>query len=248
VSGLRATHDEDEAGDRDVTLPVLVSQCRSAHADVWLAQLDAPADAVAALEAVLDERERLDAATRTARGRRRYVVAHAAQRAALAAVLGCAADAVPLVTGPRGRTHVAVDAPPHVNLTHSGELALVVTSRDAAVGIDVEKHAGRRAIDALARRALSPAEHEAFLAAPVDDRLRAFHRLWVRKEALLKMSGRGIAGLRDVTATPPPPGCTIEDLAVGAEASAAVAAACSTLTITWHEWDVPSLLAAAAGG
>jgi 4'-phosphopantetheinyl transferase len=240
--------DEHQPREQGATAISLAPDRTPAHAEVWLVHLDAPADAVSALEAVLDERERADAVTRTARGRRRYVVAHAARRAALAAVLGCTADAVPRVTGTRGRTHVAVDAPLHVNLTHSGELALVVTSRDAAVGIDCERHAGTRAIDALARRTLSPVEHEAFLAASVEDRLGAFYRLWVRKEALLKMSGRGIARLREVTATPPPPGCTIADLAIGAEASAAVAAACSTLTITRHELDVLSLLAAAAGG
>jgi 4'-phosphopantetheinyl transferase len=233
---MTATHDDEAA------------RCRAARLDVWHVHLDAPADAVTTLEAVLDPRELDAAATRTPRGRRRYVVAHAAQRAALGAMLGCPAGAVSLATAPRGRTHVATQAPMYVNLTHSGDVALVVTSRDAPVGIDIERHDDTRRIDALARRALSPVEHEAFVAATAEERTAAFYRLWVRKEALFKATGRGIAAVRDVTATPPPFTFAIEDVEVGAEASAAVAAACSTLTITRHEWDVPSLLAVAAGG
>jgi 4'-phosphopantetheinyl transferase len=235
---MTAMHDEDElSGTR-----------ASAHADVWFVPLDAPAGTVNALAGVLDPGELEAAAIRAPRGRRRYVVAHAAQRAALGSVLGCPAGAVPLTAEAGGRTHVATDVPMHVNLTHSGDVALVVVSPDAAVGIDVERHDHTRRIDTLARRALSPVEHEAFLAVPAEQRTAAFYRLWARKEALLKTTGRGIASLRDVTATPSPPAFAIEDLAAGRDASAAVAGACWTLTITRHEWDVPSLLAVAAGG
>ena len=60
------------------------------------------------------------------------------------------------------------------------------------IGVDVEKIRPRR-VDRIAARFFSKRERE-FLTAQPDEihRLRAFYQIWTRKEAYLKMTGRGL--------------------------------------------------------
>ena len=84
---------------------------------------------------------------------------------------------------------------PHFNLAHSGELALIALCPDAPVGVDLEKPRRLRNPAGLARRMCSPRE-----LARLDARVGAggdLHAevlwLWVRKEAVAKAEGGGIA-------------------------------------------------------
>lgn len=95
------------------------------------------------------------------------------------------------------------------SVTHAGQLLLLAYVSHGLVGIDAEA-AGRRAgTGRLARYALSPAEAALVSAAPDETRHAVFGRLWTRKEAVLKLTGHGIAApLRsvDVTADTVPAG------------------------------------------
>ena len=97
-------------------------------------------------------------------------------------------------TGPNGKPFVENHFQLCFNISHSGSIAVIaITDRD--VGIDVE-HLDRH-VDtaAVLRRFFSPAEqasHAQFQ--PADPRC-TFFRGWTRKEAVLKATGEGIAGL-----------------------------------------------------
>ncbi len=80
---------------------------------------------------------------------------------------------------------------PHFNLSHSRDLALIAVCPDAPVGVDLEAPRALRNPTGLARRMCSPRERE-FLAASADP-TAALLRLWVRKEAVAKAEGGGIA-------------------------------------------------------
>lgn len=80
---------------------------------------------------------------------------------------------------------------PHFNLSHSGELALIALCADAAVGVDVERVHDLRNPGGLARRMCS-ARELAWVQAS-GDLNRAVLALWVRKEAVAKAEGGGIA-------------------------------------------------------
>jgi 4'-phosphopantetheinyl transferase len=210
--------------------------------------LDAPPPWIgdlADLVGLLDDGERARAAARSGTSARRYVVAHAARRLAVAAHVGCPPAAVGFAApGPHGQPRLAIDGV-HVSLSHSGGYALVAVSSGAAVGVDIEVHRPRR-IGALAPRCLSPAELDAWRAVPPGARAGDFYRLWVRKEALLKATGEGLARLREVTATPAPAGWTIADLAGAGDHSAAVAVAVPQVAIIERGW--PDLRWPTAGG
>lgn len=84
-----------------------------------------------------------------------------------------------LRTGPYGKPYLP--GGPEFSLSHGGELAVLLLA-DAPCGVDVER-CGREAPAAMRQRVLTAAE----LASG-----RPFAWLWTRKEAALKLDGRGI--------------------------------------------------------
>ncbi len=78
------------------------------------------------------------------------------------------------------------------SVSHSGGVWAAAFSRDFPVGLDIQKIVTVRSMEGILRRFFHPAEREAVLAAPDPDRPRAFCRMWSRKEAAVKLSGRGI--------------------------------------------------------
>jgi 4'-phosphopantetheinyl transferase len=155
---------------------------------ILVVRLDSSPDAVAQ-DAALDllddaERERA-AAFAHATDRRRYVLAHALLRRELADVTGVGAASLrilraPCVScgGPHGKP---VTDGAHFSLSRSGDWAAIAIDPDAAVGIDLEVRASRESLEPLRPTLLAPGESAYDLL-----------RTWVRKEALLKLSGAGL--------------------------------------------------------
>ena len=79
---------------------------------------------------------------------------------------------------------------PHLNLSHSGELALLATCADTEVGVDLERIRPLRHLAGLTRRMCSPGERD-WLGEQPDPEV-ALLRLWVRKEAVAKAQGGGL--------------------------------------------------------
>ncbi|MGL4206706.1 MAG: 4'-phosphopantetheinyl transferase family protein [Aeromonadaceae bacterium] len=97
-----------------------------------------------------------------------------------------------LVLGEHGRPSFTDPGLPDFSLSHSGEtLALVLGS--GPLGLDIEQYRPRRNLQRLLESLLSPDE-QAWLASE-EDGLVAFYQLWTLREAILKASGRGLAGL-----------------------------------------------------
>ena len=80
------------------------------------------------------------------------------------------------------------------NVSHSGELLLIGFS-DRTIGVDVEKTRENVDFTGIIKRFFSESEAESWMqfrqASPID----AFFRGWTRKEAWLKATGEGVAGL-----------------------------------------------------
>jgi 4'-phosphopantetheinyl transferase len=187
----------------------------------------APA-AVEAARALLDpaERARADAFARPL-DRARFTVVRAALRRAVGAATGVAPAQVRLLPGPHGKPEATGV---HVNVSHTDGLALVALSPAAPVGVDVERRAPSPRDADLADRYFSPAEAARVRAAP--DPGAAFLRLWVRKEAALKATGRGLGGGLEVEVGDGSaggwavlPGLWLTDLEVGPGHLAALAVA-----------------------
>ena len=97
-----------------------------------------------------------------------------------------------MVMGPHGRPAFRDPLLPEFSISHSGDW-LWLAIGESSIGLDVEQHRPRRNLSKLMNHVLSPLEL-AWVSSQ-DDELRAFYRLWTLREAVLKASGRGLAGL-----------------------------------------------------
>ncbi|MFB6718719.1 4'-phosphopantetheinyl transferase family protein [Kribbella sp. NPDC056345] len=87
-----------------------------------------------------------------------------------------------------------------LSVSHSGDwVGLAIGT--APVGLDVEQIDSRVEVDGVAGMSLAPEELAEL--ARAHDKPRAFATYWTRKEALLKATGEGIAGLQSVVVSGP---------------------------------------------
>ena len=178
---------------------------------VWSAGLDLPADALAALGALLDGDE-------TARARRfhferdrcHFTAARGFLRLLLGRYLGAPPAGLRFGYGARGKPFVLspADTPLRFNVSHSHGRALFAFAHGREVGIDLE--AGARLGDdwpGLVRRIFSAREQGELFSLPAGRQRAAFLNGWTRKEAYLKATGQGLVdGLQSIEVTLDP-GC-----------------------------------------
>jgi 4'-phosphopantetheinyl transferase len=204
----------------------------AATVDVWLVGLDGAHD-----DRPLDARER-ERAARFMREQdgRRWSAARATLRRVLGAYLDAAPDGLRFAEGANGKPSLAGEGGDGLrfNLSHSADTALIAVAHAREVGVDVELP--RRAADhvALARRVLTAAEADRIAA--IEDpgeRERAFLRVWVRWEAVLKCRGTGIGGAAEPLAAPDPWVCELD---VPAPAAAALAVADGPAAVRSWRW------------
>ncbi len=175
----------------------------------WIVDLDAglrPGQDVDSTEpgaelAILSDDERARAARFVrARERRRFVRCRAALREILGRLLDEPATSLRFRTAAVGKPELDrepdTDRPAlRFNVSHSAELGLIAVCRGREVGVDVERVRPMAEAGRIVASFFSAAELAEFDAILEEDRDQAFHRGWTRKEAVLKGSGMGLAGL-----------------------------------------------------
>ncbi len=159
---------------------------------VWRAWLDPATETLDAYGALLsdDERARADR-FKFDHLRRRFTAARGALRRLLGGYLLRDPGSIEFEYGRHGKPTLA-DGAVHFNASHSGDMALFAFSRDAELGVDVERVTRLRGADAIAERHFAPGEFAAYLSLDVDLRDEAFYQCWTRKEAFIKAIGDGI--------------------------------------------------------
>ena len=127
--------------------------------------------------------------------RHRYAAAHAGLRRVLAHRLRCPPAQILLAREPGGKPRLrpGPGRPLHFSLSHAGDHALIAISAAHPVGVDLELLPPPTELAADLASQLSPDESQALAALPTAARGLAMLRCWVRKEALLKASGHGLA-------------------------------------------------------
>ena len=102
------------------------------------------------------------------------------------------------VYGKEGKPYLR-DMPFYFNLSHSGEYVLCAVSTEE-IGADIQQHCGKD-VGKLARRFFPEREWTALERAG-EERERLFYRLWARKEAYGKLTGKGVADALGVDLLP----------------------------------------------
>ena len=167
-----------------------------ARITVW--RIDLRAAGLGPPAAPLDAGERARAARMLdPHAARRWAWAHGAMRAILAGHLGLDPAAVAYLAGegkPRLRPGPGIPGDLDFSLAHSGDWAWLALARGCAVGVDLEQVLPSRDGRAMAKLVCTPGESRVLAGCAGAGGNRAFHRIWVRKEALLKAAGTGFAG------------------------------------------------------
>lgn len=137
----------------------------------------------------IEERERASRLVRP-EDQQRAAASRALLRVQVAQMLERDPAGLVFVSGPHGKPALA-DGALHFNVSHSADLFVIAVSRLFEVGVDIEKLAIARDVDAAARFALNADEKAALDALPAAQRKLGFLRLWTAKEATLKVLGVG---------------------------------------------------------
>lgn len=145
---------------------------------------------------LLDSRER-DRAQRLAPADNRtmFLASHAALRLVLSLYTGTAPRELAFETRQGQRPELVSSAEPlpvRFSLTHTIGLFAVAVTRRAACGVDAEQLSAGVLDGATLRTTLSASELERVRPLEGNEAVLAFHRLWTRKEAVLKAMGTGL--------------------------------------------------------
>jgi len=128
--------------------------------------------------------------------RNRFIIRHGLLRMLLSRYLNIELASLAFAYESRGKPIVSAPGlrPPfHFNLSHSNGLALIAATRQAALGVDVERVRFVPEADQIAAKFFSPHEAAMLNAIPAEQKMEAFFHCWTRKEAYLKATGEGIA-------------------------------------------------------
>ncbi|HEY9662619.1 MAG TPA: 4'-phosphopantetheinyl transferase superfamily protein [Allocoleopsis sp.] len=171
---------------------------------LWQVNLDLPEDCVEQLIPLLSADEQLRAGRfAQVRLQHRFIVGRGILRLLLASYLKMAASEVAFVYGKHGKPDLAPSAPLPIgfNVSHSHQLALYAMTFDRTIGVDLEQMRPMSNVEQLAQRFFSAQEYEFLKTVPSHLRSEVFFRLWTCKEAYLKATGEGLAGLQQVEVT-----------------------------------------------
>lgn len=172
------------------------SQLPPGEVHAWLVRLD-DARGMAARSGVLSgiERSRARRFVSAADGMR-FAAAHSGLRLILAGYLDEDPARLQLRIGVNGRPALAGGAADRLDfsLSRSGEVALVAVSAEP-VGADIEAAMPRPGLPGVARARFPAAEAARIAAGCCGSPPDSFYRHWTAKEAYLKLTGLGLAGL-----------------------------------------------------
>lgn len=128
---------------------------------------------------------------------RRYLASRCAMRQIIGQYLGIEPQDVQFSIQQAGKPVIApADCDLHFNLTHTGDVGLLVVARGMAVGVDIEQIRSMKHKQSIARRTFEPTEVKALAETPEAEQDEHFFRLWTCMEARQKCKGHGIFGFK----------------------------------------------------
>jgi 4'-phosphopantetheinyl transferase len=124
---------------------------------------------------------------------RRFIASHGALRRILAAYLGTDPNRIRYKQGIHGKPMLddgIFNSSLRFNISHSGDLGVIVVANGIEVGIDIEQICEEFPIGEIANRFFSSEEQQYLRNS--HNPLKSFFMLWTRKEAYIKGTGEGL--------------------------------------------------------
>ncbi|KKD38564.1 4'-phosphopantetheinyl transferase family protein [Limnoraphis robusta] len=179
--------------------PAKVYDLSTDGVEVWQAEFGLLSEHLEEFEQVLspDEQERARR-YRQKRDHVRFVGARGVLRMILAGYLGVSPSEVEFSYSERGKPFLKANSTGiKFNVSHSEDKALLAIALNRRVGIDVE-YIRPIEVLSLAKRFFRESEYSLLSTSQGMEQLRGFFQLWTAKEAYLKATGEGLAGLEAV--------------------------------------------------
>ena len=169
---------------------------------IWRAPLDVPNNELADFTGILspDELER-SGRFYFEKTKRHFIVCRYLLRKILELYLNRKSHEIKFSYTPRGKPELDQDDTRNrinFSLSHSHGLVMYAFMRKQQVGIDVEHIRPMDDIDELARRFFSEQEYNLVRSSSEIRKREIFFTIWTLKEAYLKATGEGLAGLEDI--------------------------------------------------
>lgn len=162
---------------------------------IWSTSLSMKADELDVAKSLLSPEEAARAARfHLALHRDRFIASHSWLRNILSLYLDIASSTISYSYTEHKKPYLS---PIHhkqlyFNLTHSADMAACAISIDQELGVDIEKM-GSESKEDLAKRFFSQTEHSLISEGSHESRITRFYQIWVRKEAILKATGKGLS-------------------------------------------------------
>ncbi|MGE5424769.1 MAG: 4'-phosphopantetheinyl transferase family protein [Syntrophothermus sp.] len=128
---------------------------------------------------------------RQVRQRESFIITHALFRLKLGSFLNEKPELIQVEKGFLGKPFLTDFPEIHFNLSHCNGVSLIAFDLKNEIGVDVEEIKPGFDWEPVAKRFYSPAEND-LIRSSGENELYTFHRLWTRKEALVKSHGSGI--------------------------------------------------------
>lgn len=191
------------------------------QAHIWLANLDLSTVEIERLTTFLSPDEIARANKfKFNRDKKKFIAARGILRKLLANYLQITANNVEFGYGERGKPNLApsmLDRYLQFNLSHSQDYALYGFTRHCSIGVDLEHLRSLDDAAKIAQRFFSAAESALISSLTGEEQTRVFFQLWTAKEAYLKATGEGLAGLLDeveISMTPESPESSVTLISV----------------------------------
>ena len=171
--------------------------------DIWKVSLSLQGDAVNQLEKLLLLEElKKGNRFRFAKDRRRHIITRGAVRTILAGYLEVPPQDLLFHHGKMGKPHLVYPLwgrNLHFNLSHCEDMTVIAIALGRRLGIDVEKERELPELDTILGRYFSKEEQQFVESAGQEDRIKAFLKVWTRREATAKALGLDLsAALSDL--------------------------------------------------
>lgn len=159
---------------------------------LWTISLEPSKDQIKKLRSVLSPEEKKKASYyKFELIQHNYIVTQAVLRMLLSAYLDTKPADIKLGVHKKGKPYLINDASLFFNIANSHDICVYAFSRDAEVGVDIEKIRDLPDIDLLIEKNLTPREKKYFQKDP-DNKLSRFFQFWTFKESYLKAIGEGM--------------------------------------------------------
>lgn len=228
-------------------------QQKQSRIDLWYGRLTADERRCALLQRLLDDEQCGRAEQfKTPVLRNRYVESWGLVREILAEYTGAPPETLRISRQQYGKPYLSGFPELSFNLSHSGGYMLVAVAWQCQLGVDIEQVKSRGNFTGLVNKCFAGPEIAWWKALPESEKVPAFFRLWTRKEAFVKATGRGIAlGMQHVETDPETPGGFVQipepygrpehwqlvDLDFRQDLSGALVVRGEQPTCSWHAFD-----------